>query len=303
MAGWNLDNVRNIGISAHIDSGVERPNLHLGVEEVYGLEEKVRHILGRSHQIPGPKIVYFSLVQTLESARRELHKIGVPSLNYHGQLPDRIRKKNQELFLKSDDALMLATPAFGLGVDKPNVRSVMHAEVPGSIEAYYQEVGRAGRDGELAECFVLFDSDDISIQMDFNKWALPDPGFIESSFELIKRNLDRFRVEGLDYLRGQMNFYNRRDFRVETTLNLLERWDVIRWQNKNPQTLEILDDIPKAYLDNEKYERNRKQATKKLYDLVELLNSKDCRKRRIYSYFGISTQEDCGNCDICDAKS
>jgi len=280
--------------------GVQRPNLTLDVEEVYGLDNKVRNIFGRYHQVAGPTIVYFSLVQTLEKAKYELERLGVGGLVYHGQLPDKLRKRNQEEFLQSDSALILATPAFGLGVNKPNVRSVIHAEVPGSIEAYFQEVGRAGRDGEPSQCWVLYDGDDISIQMDFIKWAKPDPGFILSTYELIRRNLDRFRAEGLDYLREQMNFYNKRDFRVETALNLMERWDAISWKNKNPRTLEITGEIPEEYLDKDKFQNHLKAQNQKLYDLMELMNEHDrCRRSLVYEYFGLRDQPRCGKCENC----
>lgn len=297
------DILKQVGLSKETPrfiDGVQRPNLTLDVEEVYGLDNKVRDIFGRFHQVGGPTIVYFSLVQSLEKAKYELERLGIQSLVYHGQLPDKLRRRNQEAFLESDSALILATPAFGLGVNKPNVRSVIHAEVPGSIEAYFQEVGRAGRDGEPSHCWALYDSDDVSIQMDFIKWAKPDPGFIYSTYELIRRNLDRFKAEGLDYLREQLNFYNKRDFRVETTLNLLERWDAVSWHNKNPRTLEIIGDIPEEYLDKEKFQNHLKAQNQKLYDMVEFMNEKDqCRRSIVYSYFGLHDQPRCGKCENC----
>ncbi len=284
-------------------SGIERPNLHLSIDVVCGIEDKVRHIVGRAVQIPGPKIVYVSLIQTLQKLRTELHRLGLEALLYHGQLPDHQRRKQQELFLKSDDAMILATPAFGLGIDKPNVRSVIHAELPGSIEAYYQEVGRAGRDGLPSYCFGLFDEDDISIQMDFNKWALPDPGFVSTVLQLIVRNKTRFQSQGLDFLRQQMNFFNSRDYRVETSLNWLERWDVIRWQNRNPSTLEVLGDIPTEYLDPARFFQHQKAQAQKLLQLVDLFKTDECKKIGIYRYFGLPKTDSCGFCSSCDERA
>ncbi|MES2966018.1 MAG: RecQ family ATP-dependent DNA helicase, partial [Bdellovibrionota bacterium] len=207
--------------AAVFNSGVARPNLALSVVDVHGLDDKVRAFVGFRHLHPGPAIVYFSLISTLRKFSDEISKLGIAHLTYHGQMHDKDRKRSQEAFLASDDGVILATPAFGLGVDKENVRMVLHAEVPGSVEAYYQEVGRAGRDGAPATCVMLFDDDDVSIQNDFMNWANPDPGFIRAVYNLIERNLVRARQEGFDYLRTQMNFYNRRDFRVETAVGQL----------------------------------------------------------------------------------
>ncbi|MEK7358264.1 MAG: RecQ family ATP-dependent DNA helicase, partial [Bdellovibrionota bacterium] len=120
------------------NSGVARPNLALSVTDVHGLDEKVRAFVAFRHLTPGPAIVYFSLISTLRKFSDEISRLGIAHLTYHGQMHDKDRKRTQEAFLASEDGVILATPAFGLGVDKENVRMVMHAEVPGSVEAYYQ---------------------------------------------------------------------------------------------------------------------------------------------------------------------
>lgn len=290
------------GSAVVINEGLQRPNLAIEVHHVHGTDEKVRGIVGLRFSEPGPTIVYFSLVQTLRQFSIELHRLNIPHVTYHGQLQDRERRISQERFLAAGEgdpvSLILATPAFGLGVDKPNVRQVVHAEIPGSIEAYYQEIGRAGRDGLNARCVLLFDPDDISIQSDFLKWANPDPGFIRGVFNLVERNPEKVRAEGFDYLRTQMNFYNRRDFRVETSLNLLERWDSLRV--KSPKEIEVLEDPPSEFLDETKFAARFKAQQKKLYDVSTFAQAESgCRMQMIHAYFGDPAAPRCGICDLC----
>ncbi len=285
-----------------INEGLSRPNLAIEVHSVHGLDEKIRAAVGLRFAVGGPAIIYFSLVQSLRAFSTELFRLNIPHVTYHGQLQDRERRVNQERFLAARpgdaDSLILATPAFGLGVDKPDVRMVLHAELPGSIEAYYQEIGRAGRDGLPSRCALLFDPDDISIQSDFLKWANPDPGFISSVYNLISRNGDRIRAEGFDYLRSQMNFYNRRDFRVETAVNLLERWDSVKVVS--PREIVALEDPPAEFLDSAKYDLRFRAQAKKLADLAGFAqNESHCRMVMIHTYFGDKVSAPCGICDFC----
>lgn len=281
-----------------VDS-IARPNLSLNLHSVYGVDDKVRSILGLSHSIQGSIIAYGSLISSLQKISSELSKLNVDHAIYHGQLDDKTRHRQQALFLEGKKKLILATPAFGLGVDKPDVRGVIHFEVPGSLESYYQEVGRAGRDGRPSECHLLFDEDDISIQTDFLKWALPEPEFIRAMFRLMTDHTDRFRQEGPDFLREKMNFYNRRDFRVETALNLLERWDVIRMKDKKSSHTEILGELPEEFLDKTQHELRDKSLKMKLYQMIEFAKTEECRVRYIHNYFGEELSSDCGHCDNC----
>ncbi len=279
-----------------------RANLALDVHEVYGADEKVRGIVGLRHQNPGPMVVYFSLIQTLQKASNELRKLGLSSLTYHGQMATDSRRTSQATFLKSDNELLLATPAFGLGVDKPNIRSVVHFELPGSIEAYFQEVGRAGRDGAPAKGMLLLDPDDVSIHMDFIKWANPEKDFIMGVYRILEKQGQRIHAEGLDFIRQQLNFYNSRDFRLETTMNLLERAGSIE-MSADRRFSHVLEAPSAEWLELVTAPERKKFQNQKLLALVQWAQQNDvCRMVLISDYFGFRGEPACGHCDVCVRK-
>lgn len=285
-----IDILDKLGLSvgtAIFNSGFDRPNLDLEIQEVVGLEDKVRAFVYYHHQLPGAKIVYFSLVDTLKKFSMELEKLGMEHLIYHGQLKNDSRKRNQRLFQQQEDPIILATPAFGLGVNKANVRMVVHGEVPGSIEAYYQEVGRAGRDGLPARGVLLYDPDDISIQMDFIKWANPEPSFIRQVYRLIEDNELRVHSEGYEFLREKMHFYHKRDFRIETVIKLFDRWGVLE-NFHNFREWKLVDDIPDHLLNQDSYEKHLKSQQHKLLEMVELTRDDVDIKKRVVEYFNVS---------------
>lgn len=264
-----------------------RPNLTLNVHEVYGLDEKIRSIVGLSHLVPGPQIIYGTLIQSLYAVSRELAKLGLQHSIYHGQLPSSERKRVLRQFIAESAPRILATPAFGLGVDKPDIRLITHVEIPGSLEAYYQEVGRAGRDGLPSECHLLFDQDDVATQMEFIKWSNPDPGFIMQVYQKIARREGMLDQTGFQYLREQMNFYNNRDFRAETAVNLLERWGCLEEDRSYKFPYRAVSEPTLADLDQKLFETRLRSQNQRLYDLAQWLRlGPEERIQRLMEYFG-----------------
>ncbi|MEN0058066.1 MAG: RecQ family ATP-dependent DNA helicase [Bdellovibrio sp.] len=286
-----------------ISAGLERPNLALHVHDVYGLDEKIRAVVGLCHQHSGSVIIYCSLIQTLKKVSSALHRLGMSHLVYHGDLSPQERKRNQKQFIAQERALMIATPAFGLGIDKDNVRLLIHVETPSSLESYFQEVGRAGRDGEKSFCHLLYDQDDISIQMEFLKWSHPEADFIRKIYQLIEEKRMQVDQGGFDFLREQMNFRNRRDFRSEAAVSILERWGcLVPSEDPFPYAC-VRAPSPEQFAEENGVEILKAQNTKLLKMVQWATQDSSCRLNKVYEYFGHIHQQPCGLCDVCQESA
>ena len=290
------DIVRQLGLEPDqmqlFHEGIDRPNLELKVEDVWDADEKqvaMQKVIDRwlTPEISGSGIIYFTLIRTLEEFSDRIRSAGIRHVCYHGDLDRRDRKRIQDDFMRGRCRLVLATNAFGMGVDKEDIRFVVHADVPGSMESYYQEIGRAGRDGQPSECVLLYDQRDLNTQVEFIRWSNPDAEFYERTYHLLVHDTEKVRAFGIDWLRERLCDRQKHDRRVETVLAMLQRYGIIDDEN-DLAGLKIHGPLPSSLADEEARAGKLLRDQKKLYALVQYVQASDDRKRFIHDYFGIA---------------
>ncbi|HUP78285.1 MAG TPA: RecQ family ATP-dependent DNA helicase [Pirellula sp.] len=294
-----LDILRQLGIASFGESldqcqlfheGIQRPNLSLLVREVWGLDEKVEMVqeaLNRWGKTSG--IVYFTLIRTLEEMSERLQRLGVDHVCYHGDLARNDRRRIQEGFMRGRCPLVLATNAFGMGIDKEDIRFVLHAEIPGSMESYYQEIGRSGRDGLPSDCILMYDQHDLNTQMEFMRWSNPDADFYERTYDLLLHDIDSVQAFGMEWLRERLCDRQKRDRRLETVLAMLQRYGVIQDEN-DLSDVRIDGPLPATLADSQHRAEKLLRDQKKLYALVEYSKAEDPRAF-IHAYFAAATEQ------------
>lgn len=278
--------------------GIDRPNLRLEAADVFDDNEKLKEILAALKKYNGSGIIYFSLIKTLEKFSEMIGDRGFEHGIYHGKLEDKQRKQMQRDFLGGKQKLILATNAFGMGIDKADIRLVIHAEVPSSIESYYQEIGRAGRDGKDSLCLLLYNQEDLYTQMEFIKWSNPDADFYFALYNLLQRDTGLINSSGIDLIREQMNFKSKNDFRIETALAMLDRYGVTEGEIEK-KNLKVIDELPGILQDEEFLKKKLLNDNKKLLSVVNYFRNENCRRVFISDYFGFPGEKPCGNCDNC----
>jgi len=177
-----------------ISTGFYRPNLQIDTTVVDAAERDQILLAAIRKNPPGPAIVYVTLQKTAEQVARMLAAAGLPARAYHAGLKADDRSRIQEWFMASGDAIVVATIAFGMGVDKSNIRAVYHYNLPKSLENYSQETGRAGRDGEPSICQLLVCPDDLNVLENFIYGDTPDAAALLSLIEELFSLGEKFDV-------------------------------------------------------------------------------------------------------------
>jgi len=173
-----------------IITGFDRRNLRYHVVAARTEQDKDAALVRILRETPGLAVVYASTRRTVERITNVLNDNRVAAVAYHAGLDDAHRREVQDAFMKERVRVIVATNAFGMGIDKPNVRLVVHYAMPGTLEAYYQEAGRAGRDGEPADCFLLHSFQDRFTHEFFIKGSYPERPLIEDVYRVLAHHAD-----------------------------------------------------------------------------------------------------------------
>jgi ATP-dependent DNA helicase RecQ len=289
-------------------AGFARPNLRLSihhVEKEAAKYERVRALLNE-HKTG---IIYCATRKRVEAVQAMLAGWRVKSVAYHGGLSDGERELAQNEFISRRYDVAVATNAFGMGIDRPDIRFVAHFEIPGSVEAYYQEAGRAGRDGEPAVCELYFNYADTRVQEFFIEGSNPSRQTIQDVYEVLRASADAHGDvllpirEIAERLGGKDAGIN--DMAVGAALALLHRADYVERVDVPGQrargTRILKADLKPAQivLDWPALAEKERRDRAKLKQMVDLVYARTCRQQSILRYFGEAEPERCGICDIC----
>jgi ATP-dependent DNA helicase RecQ len=281
------------------NTGIARPNLRYEVLRVTSESEKKQHLARLLRETEGAGIIYCSTVKTVEALVEFFRGSGPELRPYHGKLAASERKANQDLFMSGGLKAMVATNAFGMGIDKPDIRFVVHYQMPGSLEAYYQESGRAGRDGGEARCTLFYQLDDRRTQLFFMGGRRPKADDILTVHEALAASGAEGGAVTLAEVRERAGGVA--ETKVRVILSMLKDAGLVR-ETKGPRFRLLRAGLVRGELEMVAAECAAKaeKDREKLERVMLYGQSAECRWKLLHEYFDEPFEEGaCGNCDNC----
>ena len=271
--------------ASHFIHGFRRTNIAVEIAEypASGRRPIVRQLLSKTEHRPA---IVYAPTRKEADALGELLQSDFPAATYHAGMRTAARERVQVAFLEGRIDVIVATVAFGMGVDKPNVRTVIHTGLPGSLEAYYQEIGRAGRDGLPSRAILLYSYADRRTHEFFHKRDYPETLVLQSLYELLETSpipthklRQKLPLDDDVYAKALEKLWIHKGAVVDPDENVTRGWD--GWQRE--------------------YETQRTHRLDQLARITRFAETPDCRMLRMVQHFG--DQEDsgepCGGCDNC----
>jgi ATP-dependent DNA helicase RecQ len=281
---------------AVVVKGFDRPNVRMEVARFHDGDRKHRALVDRVAETTGPGIVYCATKRGAERVARELRERGVRAEHYHGGLSPRRRAERQQAFMENDGVdVMVATIAFGMGIDKPDVRFVFHHDVSASVDSYYQELGRAGRDGEHADAVLFYRPQDLGLRRFFAAGRVKDDELQQVAQALLVRREPVRPKELVEQLPIG-------DTKLATAVQHLDQAGFaevlddgsVRASRDGVDLSEAIERAGEAEEHRQAFERSRVEMMRAYAE------ADGCRRAFILGYFGEEYEPPCGNCDACE---
>jgi ATP-dependent DNA helicase RecQ len=276
-------------------AGFDRPNIRLEVVHFLDNTAKRRAVVERAAAEPKPGIVYAATRRDAQAYAAELGELGLSAAAYHAGTRSADRADVHDRFLAGELDVVVATSAFGMGIDKPDVRFVLHASVPGSLDAYYQEIGRAGRDGAASRAILLYRTEDLGLQKFFST-GRPDP---DTLADVARRVRDHATAVTPTELQEETGLSASR---LTAVLNLLEKAGAVTTERGKVVAVPGADAEETAARAAQLGTAHESMERSRVDMMRGLAETTGCRRRFLLGYFGERLHAPCGNCDRCEQQ-